>query len=613
MFLKSQISAAAILIALSAPAYAQTLTQPSTSDDDIIITATRLGQTAAETGTSISVITQDDIEQLGFDFAVDALASAPGVTVNQNGSFGGFASVRIRGAASEQTLVLIDGISVNDTTSPGGGFDFARLDSANIERIEILKGPQSTLWGSDAIGGVVSITTKRPEDGLHLGAYSEIGSFDTFRGGASVDGANARGDFRVALSAISSEGFSKADEVNGNTEDDGYEGINLTGRAGLNLGKARIDASLLYSNADTDFDSFVFGAEGNVGDGDERNDTEELSGNVSLKLPLLDDRFENLFLIGYSEIDRQNFAGSQPSFGADGDRTILRYQGNFKFTEGLRTAFGAEHEESNSGEIDSTIEGLFGLIEYKPISKLTLTGGLRLDDHSEFGSETTARAAAAYSVTDELTLRGTWGQGFKAPSIFQTTFFCCGASAPNADLRPETSDGFDVGLDYRTTDGRGEFGVSYFDQDVEDLINFEFSIGGYNNIPGAERSGVEVYAGYQILDWLNVKANYAYIDAVDNTGETLIRVPEHSGDVILGFTPDGPVSGAILVRYNGEEQDSSGAVDDWTRVDLNAAYALSENTEVYGRLENLFDTQYQQILGFGTPGRSASIGVRLRY
>ena len=609
MFHKELLFGAATVSVYATPTFAQT----PTDIDEIILTSTRLGQTANEAGTAISIITSDDIDLLGFDYAVDALASAPGVTINQNGAFGGQASVRIRGASSEQTLVLIDGIAVNDPTSPGGGFNFARLDTANIDRIEVLKGPQSTLWGSDAIGGVVSVTTKKTKEGGSLSGFGEIGSFDTFRGGGSVGAANDIGDFRLAVSAINTDGISKADEVNGNTEEDGYESVTISSRAGLNLGPARLNGSLLYTTGDTEFDSFVFGDQGNVGDGEEVSVTEELSGNISLNVPLLDGRFDNLFLLGYSEIDRENFSNGSSSFDANGDRTTLRYQGTFNINNQHKIAFGVEHEESQNADEETSIDGFFSLYELKPLEGLTLTAGVRLDDHERFGSETTGRLAVAYNVTEHLILRGTWGQGFKAPTIFQTTFFCCGATEPNADLLPETSDGFDVGFDWYSTNQRGKIGVSYFDQSVENLINFSFAIGGYNNIPGADRSGVEVYGNYQLIDWLNISANYTFIDAKDNIGDTLVRVPESSGDVTLHFMPEGPISGAVLVRYNGEEEDSNGVVDDWVRVDLNAAYELNGNVDFFGRIENLLDEDYQQILGYGTLGQSGSIGVRLRY
>lgn len=602
------LSAALFSTAMTPLAIAQDI------QDEIIVTGTRLNQTSYEVGSSVSVITANDLDTLGFDFVVDALASAPGVTINQNGAFGGVASVRIRGASSEQTLVLVDGLAVNDTSAPGGGYDFSRFDPENIERIEILKGPHSTLWGSDAIGGVVSITTKRAEDGLHGSLFGEYGSFNTFRAGASLNGAIEGGDFRLSVTGIDSDGLSKADEANGNTEEDGYTSYTFSGRGGVNFpGGARLDLTALYTDAETEFDSFVFGAQGNVGDGDEVSETEEFSANLSLQLPLLDDRFENLFLIGYSDIERQNFTNGAFGFGAEGDRTLLRYQGTFKANERHSVAFGAEHEDTTANDDDASITGYFALYEFKPVEKLTLTGGVRVDDHTRFGSETTARVAAAYNPNEQITLRGSWGQGFKAPTIFQTTFFCCGATAPNADVLPENSDAFDFSAEFRTQDGRGEIGVTYFDQSVENLISFSFAIGGYENIPGAETSGIEAFASYQFTDWLGLGVNYAYIDAQDNQGNTLIRVPEHSGEVTVSLDPEGPVSGAILVRYNGEEDDFNGTVDDWLRVDLTASYDLGDNVEVYGRVENLFDENYQQILGYGTPGLSGSFGVRLRY
>lgn len=610
MFTKSLLMGGATLSILCCmPAVAQTV-----DDNEIIVTSSRLNQTQTEMGSSVSIISKDDIEKLGFDFAVDAIAAAPGVTINQNGSFGGQASVRIRGASSEQTLVLIDGVSVNDPSSPGGGLDFSRIDTNSIETIEILKGPQSTLWGTDAIGGVVSIITKRPESGFGGEAFAEYGSFNTFRGGASVNGANDSGDYRLALTGIDTDGISKADEENGNTEEDGYTSYTLSGRGGFNLpADARLDISALYRDAETEFDSFVFGQQGNVGDGDELTKTEELSGSVSLKLPLLEGRLENVVILGYSDIDRQSFSNGATGFGSEGDRTSLRYQGTLNIDEGQTLAFGAEHEKSTANDDDTTIDGVFALYEYSPAEALTLTGGVRLDDHETFGSETTGRVAAAYNPSDVLTLRASWGQGFKAPTIFQTTFFCCGATQANADLQPERSEAFDIGAELRTPDGRGQAGVTVFTQDVENLITFSFADGGYSNIVGADTKGVEVFGSYQIKDWLNVEANYAYIDAEDNTGNALIRVPKNSGDVTVSLDPEGPLSGAILARFNGEEPDSGGDVESWSRVDLNGAYELNDSVEFYGRLANVFDDQYQQVIGYGTPGRSGSVGVRLRY
>ena len=602
-------------LAMSTAVIAQDDVPPDSLIETLIVSATRLNQTGAESGTSISVITAEEIQALGFIYALDAVANAPGVTINQNGSFGGNASVRIRGASSEQTLTLVDGVPVNDPSSPGGGFNFARLDTENIERIEILKGPQSTLWGTDAIGGVVSIVTKAPREGFGGQVFGEYGSFNTFRGGASLGGASETGDFRLAAVRVSSDGISKADEANGNTEDDAFDSLTLTAKGGLNLpGDVRLSADVLATDAESEFDSFSSASQGRVADGDERSDTEELAANLSAEVPLLDGRLDNLFLLGYSEIDRENFTDGVSSFVAEGERVLYRYQGTLTANERNRLAFGAEREDTEANGDDTSIDGLFALYEFLPIDDLTVTAGLRRDDHERFGGETTARFAAAWSIGESFTLRGTWGEGFKAPTLFQTTFFCCGAEAPNADLRAETSEAIDFGVDYRAADGRVELSATVFQQDTENMIDFDFAIGGYLNIDEVESMGVEVSGRIAVSPSLNLVVDYAYIDAENGFGEALARLPEHSGDVTLAYNNGGPFSGAVLLRFNGTEPNTDGTdLGSWTRVDLNGRYALSDTLEVYGRIENLLDEDYQQILGYGTPGLSGTFGARWRY
>jgi vitamin B12 transporter len=608
------LGAAAISIAM--PAFAQPEQTEESRLGPVIVEGSRLDQTATEIGSNVSIISEEDLEKLDLDFAIDAVATAPGVTINQNGSFGGSASVRIRGASSGQTLVLIDGVPVGDPSATDGSFNFAFLDTASIERIEVLKGPQSTLWGSDAIGGVVSITTKEPEPGFGGTAFAEYGSFNTLRGGASVEGANETGDFRLSASGISTDGISKADEDNGNTEDDGYESTTLSAKGGLNLpSNARLEATVLYTDAESEYDSYSGGAQGNVADGDEVTQNETLAGNLSLQLPLFDDRLENLFLVGYSDITRENFTNGAQSYFAEGDRSIFRYQGTFEINDMNTVSFGAEREEATANGEDADTDSLFALYELKPVQSLTLTAGIRNDDDSRFGSETTARLAAAWNPTDQVTVRSSWGQGFKAPSIFQSTYICtfCGLTEPNANLKPETSEAFDIGIEWRSADGRAEAGITYFGQDTENLIDFSFTA-GYDNIAKVESKGVELFGAYVLTDWLSVSGNYTVIDAEDGNGNELSRLPEQSGNVTLAFDPDGPFAGAVLVRYNGGEANTNGTtLDGWTRVDLTGRYALNESVELYGRVENLFDEDYQQILGYGTPGLSGSVGIRLRY
>ncbi len=603
----SKLILAVVTLSLAAPLL-------SYADENIIVYGVRLDQPKTEVGSSVSILTADEIDAMGIEFVVDAIAAMPGVTINQNGPYGGAATVRIRGASSEQTLVIIDGVVANDPSSPGGGFDFSRLEPTNIERIEVLKGPQSTLWGTDAIGGVVNIITKRSTEAFEGNVFAQVGSFNSLRGGAAVAGAGDVIDYRLSASQTSSDGISRADKISGNTEKDGYESTVVSAKIGAQFSEqmsARL--SVMWTDAETQFDSFVFGEQGNVGDGDELSLTEELVANLTLTAALFDGRLNNMLLIGYSDIDRENFTDGAAGFASKGNRKTYRYQGNLAFNERSRIAFGAEREESESNGEDASIDGLFALYELQPTEMVTLTAGFRRDDHDVFGGETTGRFAAAFNPTNQITLRASWGEGFKAPTLFQTTFFCCGATAPNTDLKPEVSEAIDFGVTYRTANSRGEVGVTYFDQDTTNLITFSFGIGGYENIAQARSKGVEIVASYQFVEWFDASLSFADIDATDGAGDTLVRVPDQTADLRFTFSPDGPWSANVLMRYNGEETDSNGPVPSWTRTDLAGKFKVSESVELFARIENVFDKQYQQILGYGTAGTSGYLGARLSF
>ena len=381
----------------------------------------------------------------------------------------------------------------------------------------------------------------------------------------------------------------------------------MSAKGGLNFGRdARLTADILWSDSPLDFDA----RGGAGGDGDRVNETEEVSGNVSLTGSLFDGKLENLLLVGYAEIDRAHFSDGAPRFAAIGDRTIARYQGTLTINDANTLAFGAEREEVNASGNDTSIDGVFALYAFDATDTLTLTGGLRVDDHSTFGTETTGRFGIAFNPNETLTLRASFGQGFKAPTLFQLSGG--GFAAPNPNLQPETSQAFDAGVDWRSRDGRLSASLTVFDADIEDLISFAFT--GYFNEAQVQTQGIELVGRLDVTDWLRVEANYAYIEAEDTDGNPLRRIPEHSGDIRFIFDPDGPFSGNVLIRHNGEEPNSATTiVDEWTRVDLTGSYDVNDQVEVFARIENLFDEEYQQILGYGTPDLSGSVGIRLRY
>lgn len=598
---------------LSEYSYSQELDTNSLNSseiENITIRSTRIPAGAKDIGSSLYIISEDQIKARGFKDAIDAISSAPGVTSKQNGSFGGVGTIRIRGASSSQTLVLVDGVPVNDSSSPAGGYNFEYLNTSNIQSIEVLKGSQSTLWGSDAIGGVINIYTKRPES-TSFGASAEIGSFGLKRGSADINFAGSNSRFRVSTSKTSVDGISKADEKDGNSEDDGFESESYSMSVSIDLDSLILKGSLSYMESQVEYDSYGFAT--GVQDGDERSNTDEFIGSISAFFDLFDDKLQNSIFISQSDINRDYYSNGSFSFGAEGKRELIRYQGNIEVNEFNKIAFGLESEESKVDVDESTIDGSFLLYEFRPNSKITISTGIRNDDHEGFGSKTTRRISGTFKPSDNLIIRSSWGEGFKVPTIFQSTYFCCGATSANSSIRPETSTSYDFGFELFFNEMNSNFSITYFDQDINDQINFSFGVGGYENIDKVNSEGFEIALDYQISKLMSLYLNYSYIDSVDGNGSSLFYVAKDSGEAGLIYEPNNSFSGSIIARYNGSESSSYGKIDSWIRFDVNGSYKLSGTNELYFRIENLLDEEYQQIFGYGTPERSGIIGLRSKF
>ena len=598
---------------LSEYSYSQELDTNSLNSseiENITIRSTRIPAGAKDIGSSLYIISEDQIKARGFKDAIDAISSAPGVTSKQNGSFGGVGTIRIRGASSSQTLVLVDGVPVNDSSSPAGGYNFEYLNTSNIQSIEVLKGSQSTLWGSDAIGGVINIYTKQPES-TSFGASAEIGSFGLKRGSADINFAGSNSRFRVSTSKTSVDGISKADESDGNSEDDGFESESYSMSGSIDLDSLILKGSLSYIESQVEYDSYGFAT--GVQDGDERSNTDEFIGSISAFFDLFDDKLQNSIFISQSDINRDYYSNGSFSFGAEGKRELIRYQGNIEVNEFNKIAFGLESEESKVDVDESTIDGSFLLYEFRPNSKITISTGIRNDDHEGFGSKTTRRISGTFKPSDNLIIRSSWGEGFKVPTIFQSTYFCCGATSANSSIRPETSTSYDFGFELFFNEMNSNFSITYFDQDINDQINFSFGVGGYENIDKVNSEGFEIALDYQISKLMSLYLNYSYIDSVDGNGSSLFYVAKDSGEAGLIYEPNNSFSGSIIARYNGSESSSYGKIDSWIRFDVNGSYKLSGTNELYFRIENLLDEEYQQIFGYGTPERSGFIGLRSKF
>ena len=577
--------------------------------DEIIVKGARIETPASNFGSSIFILNSEDIRLRGIRSAIDAISSSPGVTTKKNGSFGGVGSVRIRGASSSQTLVLVDGVPVNDASSPGGGYNFEYLDTSNIERIEVLRGSQSTLWGSDAIGGVVNIFTKSAEDNS-VNILSETGSFGLRKINSEFGLVSNFGKFLFLVDDTSLDGISKADRKDGNIEKDGFETNSYSFKGNTEVNNIEIKGLLSYIKSDVEYDSFGFVT--GVQDGDERSITEEFTGNLTIKFNLFGEKLENTFSFNQSDISRDYFTDNNLTFGADGDRKLYRYQGNTGFGKYNKIAFGFEKEESSVSLDKLSIDSLFLLYQFQPIKDLVVSAGIRNDDNKGFSSKTTRKIAAAYKISENISIKSSWGEGFKVPTIFQTTFFCCGANSANTNIRPEVSTSYDLGFDFSLKD-KFSFSLIYFKQDVNNQINFSFSLGGYENIDFVESDGFEISSNSKVSETVNLFINYSYIDSIDGNGLRLINIPKDSGELVLTYAPSSKLSGSMALKYNGSEISTYGNLNSWSRVDINLFYKLNNFSEVYFRVENLFDEDYQQVFGYGTPDRSGLVGIKVTF
>ena len=581
----------------------------SSKIDEIIVKSTRSNSNIYQLGSSVEIITAEDIKKSSFNFVSEALQTSSGVYVSQTGSFGGTATVRIRGASSDQTLVLIDGVPISDPSSPGGGYDFSSLLTSNIDRIEILKGSQSTLWGSDAIGGVINIVTFEKASIPNINLNTEIGSFNTEKIGTDFNIANEHNSLFLSYDSYKSDGISKADKRDGNDEKDGIGSRSYLLKTNHNIFNSELSSNINYRESDVDYDGYGFAT--GVTDSDENTKGRQLNWSLSLRKAFLDDLLVNSILFGESEIDRKYYTNNIENFSAKGERKFIRYVGYYSLNDNNSFTFGFENEEVATSGVDFDTKSIFLLYETLISKNFGFSFGLRGDDRNNLASQETPKITAFYNLNDEWRLRANWGEGFKLPTIFQSTFFCCGAEKPNENLLPETSEGYEIGIDYKSNENFNKIGVTFFDQDISNMIDFSFSIGGYENVKKVYSKGIEVNFVSKLRDNITISGSFSKLDSKNEFGSRLSRLPEEKGSLNIDFSLGLNNNFYISLFYNGDEVDPRGEVSDWFRSDLNFSRNISDKAKIYFKVKNIFDEEYQDIYGYGTEERSFSVGINL--
>lgn len=593
--------------------------------DQIVVTASRARLPARQVGSAVTVITREDLERNQVRQVKEILQDVPGVQIN-TARQGAFTNVAIRGSDNDQVLVLIDGIELGDPSSTSTQYQFNHLTSLDIERIEVLRGNQSSLYGSDAIGGVINIITRRAEqEGLVVNAEAEGGSFRTANGGVSVLGRQDIVDFRVTAFGYHLGGQSLADPATSATPvaDDEYNQVGLSGRLGFQI----------LSNLSLEFTGFLTDTYLELGDfpdddadADDSVDKDERAGAARLTWDIFKGRWRHEATASIYNAKR-TFTGAPFNLPEgdvyDGTKTNLTYVTTVAPIDPITLVAGVDLEDEEteqltgfSGDFDASIEtrSVFGELAVEPIDGLTFTGAARLDDNSRFGTFDTYRVTAAYFINPiadvDVKLRGSYGTGAKAPGLYQLFDPTYG----NEDLEVEESTGWDVGFDVYWDTPQLSFEFTYFDNDVENEIDFDFAQGGYIQRGSTKSQGVEIGLAAQPLDWLQVRQTYTYLDAQDRDTDLWLGRPRHSGTTSATVFPTEQTSLTARARYRTQNASSFGGVtNDFVVFDVLGSYQVLPQVNLYARLENVADADYQTQFGRQTNGLSAFGGLRLSF
>jgi len=616
--------------------------------DTILVTATRFAMPTDHIPASVTVLDKAAIDRSQDIGLSEILLRTPGISLSRNGGYGTSTSLRIRGAEADQTVVVIDGVKLNDPSSTGGGYNFANLLVGDSSRIEVLRGPQSILWGSQAIGGVVNIVTALPQQELEGSFDIEAGSRQTASARAAIGGKQGPVSWRIGAQAFTTDGISAISPAFGGRETDGYTNRNLAGRIDIAItDTVTADFRGYYARGRTEIDT-------TTGDSPAYGTAREFVGYAGLNIDLIDQRFRNRIGYGYTDTARNSFDPRNPrsqNLDADGRNQRIEYQGSFAIAEGWVALFGAENERSRLRSVTlpaslaaaipaptratARITSFYGQLNAQPIAGLTLTGGVRTDDHNRYGSKTLFSAGGVWVLPTGTVVRASYGEGFKAPTLYQLF-----SEFGNGDLRPERADGWEAGAEQRLFDGRFSIGATWFERTATNQIVFNSCpatstlplclrpgttirrTGYYDNVSRAETHGIEAQAAVRPFDGLLIDGNYSWTVAEDRSpgaatfGKWLNRRPRNQANGSISYAwPFGLTTGAA-VRWAGHSFDNAAntqRLDGYTLVDLRAEVALSEQFRLFARVENLTDKVYMTAYRYGTLGRSIYAGVRGRF
>jgi vitamin B12 transporter len=581
--------------------------------DRIVVSPNRSVNKVGEVGSSVSVLNSTEIDQSGVRNVVEILRRLPGVEVVQAGGNGRTATVFVRGAESDQTLVLIDGVRVN--TAADGSFDFADLRVDNIDRIEVLRGPQSVLYGSEALGGVISIITNRSSEGNALTLRAEGGSYSSHEYGIRASVLQNNVASSTSLSFATSNGISAALAGKGNSEADSYENITLSTSNDVTLDNDwQGSVTGRYQRGDTQLDGFDFA----TGPVDDLNYTQqhELT-TAGLKLGKNTGIIRPRIELG---VMQDTLSGNDPD--TEFNAYDIRNQGFFPTAQidivpndWSVTALGYSYENRaarsrENFDTSRNVHGIFLNQQVKLFNLLSWSGGARYERYSDFGNQATYRTTLS-SPVEKLSsrLHTSIGTAFKAPTFNELYFPAFG----NPNLEPEKSTGFDVGVETTALSGSVVNDLTFFRSDFEDLISFNTADFTGQNLESSKAQGLEESLQVQVSDVLSFGVAYTFQESQnEESGQALPRRPKHKVTTNVLIKPIEKLSiDALFLMVKDRIDSDLSNMDDYERVDLTVRYE-AKNVTPYLRVVNLFDARYEEVTGYGTPGLSAFAGFEVK-
>jgi vitamin B12 transporter len=582
--------------------------------DQIVVTATKTEQALKNTTANVQIITAEELEEKHITSVLDALRSLSSIPVTQNGGLGQTSSFFQRGFSSTNTVVMIDSIRYNDPATTNGQAQLEHLMVNDIERIEIINGAQSGVWGANAVAGVINIITKKPTEKVQVSGNLEYGSYATNKVGANVAQKLGAFSYYIGVNQLKTNGFSALTPSGKNPEDyeaDGYTNQTVNAKIGYDITSAdTLRAQMTFIDAKTQYDGY----QQPNSEGYESHQISRL-GSIGYQHKLnSNDSLDVTYAI--STIDR-NYPKDHLSY--KGNNKELNVQGTFRYLQNSVVAIGANtlNSQDTIGAHTLSSKGIF-LTNMNRLENLLLTESIRHDAYDTFNDKTTGKIGAKYFFSNDIALSGNYGTAYRTPSLYElyapaSTYFGIVYPLGNINLTPETTKSFDATAQYK------HLSATYYTNKVDNLIEYTT---GYNNVNGTSTfKGYEVRYNNTFAEILTLDLSYNKLFAKDKNGNYFTRRPSDTIKGSLSYYPTEKLMVGTTASYIGSRPDLDYSTNPYTPVQTGrytlwstvVNYDVTSNVTLYLKGENLTNKLYQEVYGYGTAGRSAYAGVNAKF